>query len=117
MWVNLRFQQSVIWSTKFHASYNFMVDGIVHSSFKKKNYLFSWLHQVLVVALGLLSCGRWAPSCGMHVGSLTRDRTRAPGIGSAESYPLCHQGSPHLHHFEVNISVLFNAFCLEFVLM
>ena len=35
-------------------------------------------------------------SHGMHVGSSspTRDRTRAPCIGSTESYPLDHQGSP-----------------------
>ena len=35
-------------------------------------------------------------SCSMHAGSIspTRDRTRAPCIGSAESYPLNHQGSP-----------------------
>ena len=32
-------------------------------------------------------------SCGMHVGSIspTRDQTRAPCIGSVESYPLDHQ--------------------------
>ena len=35
-------------------------------------------------------------SCSMHVGSssLTRDRTQAPCIGSAKSYPLDHQRSP-----------------------
>ena len=35
-------------------------------------------------------------SCGMHAGSSspTRDRTRAPCIGSTEAYPLDHQGSP-----------------------
>ena len=35
-------------------------------------------------------------SCGMHVGSSTptRNATRAPCIGSVESYPLDHQGSP-----------------------
>ena len=59
-------------------------------------YLFIWLHRVLVVAGGLLGCGTWTLSCGMHVGSssLTRDWTWAPCIGSAESYPLHHQGSP-----------------------
>ena len=50
-----------------------------------------------------LSCGMWnlrcsmrTLSCSMHVGSssLTRDRTLAPCIGSAKSYPLDHQGSP-----------------------
>ena len=35
-------------------------------------------------------------SCGTRVGSssLTRDRTQAPCIGSADSYSLDHQGSP-----------------------
>ena len=35
-------------------------------------------------------------SCGMRVGSSsqTRDQTRAPCIGNAESYPLDYQGSP-----------------------
>ena len=44
---------------------------------------------LLAVACRLLSCG-------MHVGSSspTRDRTRAPCTGRAESYPLDHQGSP-----------------------
>ena len=48
-----------------------------------------------------LSCGMWTLSCDMHVGSsfLTRDRTWAPCIGSAESYPLHHQGSPMLEDF------------------
>ena len=50
----------------------------------------------LVAAPGLLSCGMRTPSCSMHVGSssLTRDQTGAPCIGSMESYPLGHQGSP-----------------------
>ena len=57
-------------------------------------YLF-WLHWVFVAASGLLSCGMRTFSCGMHVGSSfpTRDQTRAPCIGSMESYPLDHQGS------------------------
>ena len=40
-------------------------------------------------------------SCGMHAGSssLTRDQTQAPCIGSGESYPLDHQGSPQLGGF------------------
>ena len=51
---------------------------------------------LLVVACGLLSCGMWTLSCGMHVGSSspTRGGTRPPCIGSVESYPLDHQGSP-----------------------
>ena len=46
------------------------------------------LCRVLVGAYGIFSCG-------MHAGSssLTRDRTRAPCIGSTESYPLDYQGS------------------------
>ena len=51
----------------------------------------------LVVALRILSCGMRTLSCSMHMGSssLTRDRTWAPSTGSAESYPLRHQGSPN----------------------
>ena len=47
------------------------------------------------MAHGLLSCSRQTFSHGTHVGSsiLTRDRTRAPCIGSMESQPLCHQES------------------------
>ncbi|XP_054945140.1 phosphatidylinositol-glycan biosynthesis class F protein isoform X1 [Physeter macrocephalus] len=60
--------------------------------------------QVLVAARQLLSCGMQTLSCGMHVGpsSLTRDRTQAPCIGSAESYLLRHQGSPSSFLFSVN---------------
>ena len=52
-------------------------------------FVLFYLCRVLVVACGLLSCG-------MHAGSSspTRDRTWAPCIGSVESYPLGHQGSP-----------------------
>ncbi|XP_060164404.1 protein archease isoform X2 [Globicephala melas] len=53
--------------------------------------------QVLVAVRRLLSCGMWTLSCSMHVGSssLTSDRTWAPCIGSVESHPLDHQGSPY----------------------
>ena len=53
------------------------------------DYLF------ILAALGL-SCGMRTLSCGMYAGSSspTRDWTRAPCIGSAESYPLDHQGRP-----------------------
>ena len=59
-------------------------------------YLFIWLCWVLVAAGGLLSSGMRTLSCSMRVGSssLTRDWTQAPCIGSAESYPLRHQGGP-----------------------
>ena len=65
-------------------------------------YLFIWLHQALVSAGRLLSCGMRTLSCGMHVGSssLFRDRTQAPCIGSMESYPLRHQGSPPSSAFQ-----------------
>ena len=43
----------------------------------------------LVAACGLVSCGMRTESS-----SPARDRTQAPCIGSAESYPLDHQGSP-----------------------
>ena len=55
---------------------------------------------LLVAAWGLLSCVTQTLSCGMHAGSssLTRDRTQAPCIGRAESYPLDHHGSPSVTH-------------------
>ena len=71
-------------------------------------YLFR-LHRVLVAecgllvaAWGLLSCSTWTLSYSMwtsyvqHAGSSspTSNRTQAPCIGSTESYPLDHQGSP-----------------------
>ena len=51
--------------------------------FKKKLFIYLFI----LVAPGL--------RYGMHLGSssLSRDRTRAPCIGSVESYPLDHQGS------------------------
>ena len=68
-------------------------------------YLF-WLYRILVAACGLFSCSLWALSCGMHVGSIspTRDRTWATCIGSVESYPLDHQGSPWQYFvFAINL--------------
>ena len=58
-------------------------------------YLFIYL-----VAPGL-SCGLQTLSCGMRVGSssLTPDRTWTPCVGSAESHPLHHQGSPRYNIF------------------
>ena len=64
-------------------------------------YLFIYFHHArsslrhadfLVVACRLLVAACGLLSCGMHVGSssLTREQTRAPCIGSAESYPLYH---------------------------
>ena len=44
---------------------------------------------LLIAACRLLSCGMRAVSS-----SPTRDRTQDPCIGSVESYPLNHQGSP-----------------------
>ena len=46
-------------------------------------------HGIFVAACRLLSCGMRAGSS-----SPMRDQTRAPCIGSVESYPLDHQGSP-----------------------
>ena len=45
-----------------------------------------------------LRCGMQTLSCSMHAGSSspTRDRTWVPCIGNMESYPVDHQGSPHL---------------------
>ena len=55
-----------------------------------------WLHQVLAAAGGLLRGAVQTLGCGTHVGSgsLTRDQTPAPCVGSVESQPLCHQKSP-----------------------
>ena len=52
---------------------------------------------IFIAACGLLSYGMRTLSCSMHAGSssLTRDQTWAPCIGSTESYPLDHQGSPY----------------------
>ena len=88
-------------------------------------YLFC-LRRVLVVAHGtfivacglllaacrLLGCGMWTLSCSMHVGSSspTRDRTRAPCIGSTGSYPLDHQESPTVYSLLLSKSLL----CLQF---
>ena len=60
-----------------------------------KNYLFRLL-RVLVAECGIFSCGMQTLSCSTHAGSssLTRDRTWAPCIDSAESYPLDCQASP-----------------------
>ena len=51
---------------------------------------------IFVVACGLLSCGMQTLSCDMRSESisLTGDGTWARCIGSAESYPRDHQGSP-----------------------
>ena len=76
----------------------------------RANFFLIFIYLLFISAVLGLSCGTrdphcgmWAPicgmralSCGMHVGSSspTRDRTQAPRIGSAESPPLGHQGSP-----------------------
>ena len=65
--------------------------------FLKNIYLFISAAPGLSCGMRALRCGmRDLFSCGVHVGSSspTRDRTRAPCIGSVESYPLAHQGSP-----------------------
>ena len=63
--------------------------------------LLCGMRNLLAAACGLLSCGMQTLSCGMHAGSSspTRDRIRAPCIGSAESYLLDHQGSPYAIEF------------------
>ena len=59
----------------------------------------------LVVARRPLNCSMRTLSGGTHEGSSspTRDRTWAPFIGNAESYPLDHQGGPLLHQFIKNL--------------
>ena len=69
-----------------------------------KKYLFIYLFILgsLLWQCRLLSCVMQTLSCGMHDGysSPTRDRTWAPCIGSMESYPLDHQGSPCDYNFK-----------------
>ena len=59
-----------------------VVEDFKKMTLTQKNFFF------ILAVLGL--------SCSMYVGSssLTRDRTRVPCIGSAQSYPWDHQGSP-----------------------
>ena len=59
-------------------------------------YHLFWLCRVLVAVCRIFVVAHGIFSCSMHVGSSspTRDRTQAPCIGSAGSYPLDHQGSP-----------------------
>ena len=69
-----------------------------------KKYLFIYCLFLFILAVPGLSCSMQVLlvaacgllSCSMHVGSSspTRDQTLAPCIGSMESYPLDHQGSP-----------------------
>ena len=42
-------------------------------------YLFIWLHQVLVAAGRILSCGMRTLSCSMYVGSGSLSRNQTPG--------------------------------------
>ena len=93
---SLRMTSSGFWNYFCGHDLNFW--GALASFFKYLFYLFIWLCRVLVAAGGLLSCGIWTLSWGMPVGSssLTRDWTRAACIGSVESQPLRHQGSPCL---------------------
>ena len=58
--------------------------------------------RTLSCSVRTLSCGMQTPCCGMHVGSSsqTRARTQAPCTGSADSYPVDHQGSPLFNYLE-----------------
>ena len=53
-----------------------------------------------------------ALTCGMYAGSSspTRNRTRASCIGSTESYPLDHQGSPGnlFFFFLIEVQLIYN---------
>ena len=70
--------------------------------------LFIWLCWVLVEIHRIfdLLCSMWDPSF-WHVGSssYTRDGTWATCIGSAESWPLDHRGSPHFYFHVLKIEV------------
>ena len=71
-------------------------------------YLFR-LRPVSVAAHGILVAACGVFSCCMPVGSssLTRDRTWSPCIGSSESYPLDHWGSPQNFRSTFNQNYLF----------
>ena len=58
-------------------------------------FLLIYIYFILFIWLLQVAAGRLL-GCSIYMGSssLTRDRTQVPCIGSAESYPLCHQGSP-----------------------
>ena len=60
---------------------------------------FLKLINLFILAVPGLSCGMRDLCWGRHAGSssLTRVRTRVPCIGSVESYPLDHQGSPKVN--------------------
>ena len=60
---------------------------------------------LLVTACGLLSRGMVTLSCGMHAGSSSRTgaQTWALCIGSVESYPLDHQGTPEADIFHEHL--------------
>ena len=66
-----------------------------------------WHGGSLVGACGLLSCGMRA-----GFSSPTRARTWAPCIGSAESYPLDHQGSPCHFFFFIYIYLFIYLFII-----
>ena len=88
--------------------------------FKKNIYLFIYL------AAAGLSCGMRDLRCGVrdlqlqHVGSFScsmwdLDRTQAPCIGSAESQPLDHQGSPLLVCFLITYEIVAQRFSSSLV--
>ena len=76
---------------------------------KKSLFILFWQHQVLVATLRIFieACRIFLVvackvlTCDMHLqsSSPTRDRTQASCIGSMESYPLDHQGSPEIFVF------------------
>ena len=86
----------IIICISFSVNWLFMLDFGSFFFLKKIFIYLFWLCWVLVAASGIFVVACELFSCGIHVGSTspTRDRTRAPCIGSAESYVLDHQGSP-----------------------
>ena len=81
-----------------------------------KKYVFIKAVPGLSCRTGDLPCGMPGDlSCGTHAGSssLTRDRTWVPCIGSVESYPLDHAGSPKVKTFICFPVYLANALSCE----
>ena len=75
------------------------------SHFLKKNFIYLFmLCWVLVAVCGIFVVACGLLGCRMHAGpcSPIRYQTQAPCIGSVESYPLDHQGSPSSFTFKEN---------------
>ena len=94
---------------EFTVSFQFSRLTLSQLFFKKNVYLF-----IFIVSAPGLSCGAWDLRWGVHAGSSSpsRDRTWTPCIGSMESYPLDHQGSPLSQLLTLYLGLLFPLHCV-----